>query len=71
MGVEFRNECVAVDLSLSRRFTSSTSVTPTTDFALSVELIGFGSGQKAGPSGQCRGRRRRQDGRQNGRQSDG
>jgi LPS-assembly protein len=54
MGVEFRNECVAVDLSLSRRFTSSTSVSPTTDFALSVELIGFGSGQKPGPSGQCR-----------------
>jgi LPS-assembly protein len=53
MGVEFRNECIAVDLSLSRRFTSSTSVSPTTDFALSVELIGFGSGQRAGPSRRC------------------
>ncbi|MGA0538995.1 LPS-assembly protein LptD [Neotabrizicola sp. VNH66] len=53
IGVEFRNECVAVDLSLSRRFTSSTSVTPTTDFGLSVDLIGFGSGKAAGPSGRC------------------
>ncbi|VDC30143.1 LPS-assembly protein LptD [Pseudogemmobacter humi] len=53
LGVEFRNECVAVDLSLSRRFTSSDSVTPTTDFGLSVDLIGFGSGRTAGPSRRC------------------
>lgn len=43
-GVAYRNECVAVDLSLSRRFTTSTSVTPSTRFSLSVELAGFGSG---------------------------
>lgn len=54
LGVQYRNECVAVDLSVSRRFTSSTSVTPTTDFGLSVELVGFGGGAKAGPSRQCR-----------------
>jgi LPS-assembly protein len=54
LGLEFRNECIAVDLSLSRRFTSSTSVQPTTDFGLSVDLIGFGSGTAAGPSRQCR-----------------
>lgn len=53
-GVEFRNECVAVDLSLSRRFSSSTSVTSTTDFGLKVDLIGFGSGKAAGPSRRCR-----------------
>lgn len=53
MGVEYRTECVLVDLSLSRRFTSSTSVTPTTSFGLSVELIGFGSGKTAGPSRRC------------------
>lgn len=53
LGVEFRNECVAVDLSLSRRFTSSTSVSPTTDFGLTVDLIGFGGGKTAGPSRRC------------------
>ncbi len=54
LGLTYRNECVLVDLSLSRRFTSSTSVTPTTDFGLSVELVGFGGGATAGPSRQCR-----------------
>ena len=54
LGLQYRNECVAVDLSVSRRFTSSTSVEPTTDFGLSVELVGFGGGATAGPSRQCR-----------------
>jgi LPS-assembly protein len=54
VGLQYRNECVAVDLSLSRRFTSSTSVKPTTDFGLTVELAGFGGGATAGPSRQCR-----------------
>jgi LPS-assembly protein len=53
LSVEFRNECVAVDFSLSRRFTSSTSVSPTTDFGLSVDLIGFGGGKTAGPARRC------------------
>lgn len=44
IGFEYRNECAAVDLSLSRRFTSSTTVTPTTEFSLSVKLNGFGTG---------------------------
>ncbi|MCU0827092.1 MAG: LPS assembly protein LptD [Tabrizicola sp.] len=54
LGLEFLNECVRFDVSLSRRFTSSTSVTPTTDFALSLDLVGFGSGVKAGPARTCR-----------------
>lgn len=54
LGLEYRTDCLAVDLSLSRRFTSSTSVSPTTDFGLSVELIGFGNGTKAGSARQCR-----------------
>lgn len=53
LGLVFRNECLDVNLSLSRRFTSSTSVQPTTDFGLSVELLGFGGGSK-GPSRACR-----------------
>lgn len=55
LGVSFRNECLAVDLSLSRRFTSSTSVKPTTDFSVSLELLGFGGSGAAGPARQCRG----------------
>lgn len=54
LGLSFRNECLSVDLSLSRRFTSSTSVKPTTDFSVSLELLGFG-GAAPGPSRQCRG----------------
>lgn len=43
IGLEYQNECVTVDLSLSRRFTSSTSVNPSTDFGLKVSLNGFGN----------------------------
>ncbi len=43
LGLEYRNECVKVDLSLSRRFTSSGSLAPTTDFGLTVSLTGFGT----------------------------
>ncbi len=54
LGFAFRNECLLVDVSLSRRFTSSTSVKPTTEFGLSLELLGFGGGTGAGPARQCR-----------------
>lgn len=43
VGLEYRNECVSVDLSLSRRFTSSTILEPTTDIGLKVTLNGFGN----------------------------
>ena len=54
LGLTYKNECMEVDLSLSRRFTSSTSVLPTTDFSLSVDLIGFGGSTQAGPARVCR-----------------
>ncbi len=54
MGFAFRNECLLVDLSLSRRFTSSTSVKPTTSFDLSFDLLGFGGKEAAGPARVCR-----------------
>ncbi len=54
LGVEYRNECLSVDLSLSRRFTSSTNVEASTDFGLQVDFLGFGSGRKAGPARVCR-----------------
>ena len=44
IGLSYRSECAVVDLSLSRRFTSSTSVAASTDFNLSVSLVGFGAG---------------------------
>ncbi|MDJ0629869.1 MAG: LPS assembly protein LptD [Rhodobacter sp.] len=42
VGLEYNNECLSVDLSVSRRFTSSTTVAPTTDVGLRVSLNGFG-----------------------------
>ncbi|MBT8410000.1 MAG: LPS-assembly protein LptD, partial [Alphaproteobacteria bacterium] len=44
LGLIYENECIGVDLSVSRRFTSSTSVEPATEFALRVSLTGFGTG---------------------------
>ena len=44
IGVKYENECIGVDLSLSRRFTSNTTVEPVTDIALQVFLVGFGAG---------------------------
>lgn len=44
VGLRYENECMAVDLSLSRRFTSSTNVEPVTDIDLRVSLTGFGTG---------------------------
>ena len=43
LGLTYENECLLVDLSLSRRFTSSDSVSPTTDVGLVVSLRGFGN----------------------------
>lgn len=53
--MEWRNECLKVDLSLSRQFTSSTSVRAVTDVGLTVELLGFGGASRPGPARACRG----------------
>ncbi|QBF31625.1 organic solvent tolerance protein [Thalassococcus sp. S3] len=42
IGLAYRNECVEVDLSLNRRYTSSTSVEPSTDFGFNIAFRGFG-----------------------------
>lgn len=53
-GLTFRNECMAVDLSLSRRFATSTNLTASTRFGLRVELLGL-TGRSLGPAGRsCR-----------------
>ena len=54
IGLGYRNECVDVELSLSRRFATSTSIDPTTDFGFRVSLNGVGG--KTGPTrNKCRG----------------
>ena len=54
LGVEWRNECVTVDLSVSRRYTSSTTVDPSTDYGLSVSLAGFSASSATGrPAARC------------------
>lgn len=53
IGLSYVSECVAVDLSLSRRFTSSTSVAASTDFNLSVSLVGFGAGSGGSARKSC------------------
>ncbi|MBU2982769.1 LPS assembly protein LptD [Lentibacter algarum] len=55
IGLQYRNECVRVDLSLSRRFTSSTILSPSTDMSLTVGLLGFNAGTRdASYARQCR-----------------
>ncbi|WP_319826450.1 LPS-assembly protein LptD [Thalassovita sp.] len=44
LGLRYTNECVEVDLSVSRRFTSSSTVDPSTNFGFTVGLKGFSSG---------------------------
>ena len=41
LGLGYENECVAVDLTFERRFTTSTTVEPETSFGFTVALRGF------------------------------
>lgn len=52
--VGFKNECLSADLSVSRTYASSTSVTPNTVFGLQVALLGFGGTGQQGPAQVCR-----------------
>ena len=42
LGVRYENECVRLDLSLSRDFTSSATFRPVTDFTFAVAFGGYG-----------------------------
>ncbi len=42
IGLQYATECVSLDVSLSRKYSSSTSVDPDTTFGLTVQLAGFG-----------------------------
>ncbi|WP_171099517.1 LPS-assembly protein LptD [Ruegeria sp. HKCCD7255] len=49
LGVTYRNECVQVDLSARRRFTSNSTIEPSTEFGFTVALTGYsvdGGGRK-------------------------
>ncbi|MFV0385248.1 LPS-assembly protein LptD, partial [Paracoccus sp. (in: a-proteobacteria)] len=48
LDLTYRNECLAVQMGLSRRFSNSDDIDPETSFDLSVQLGGFGR-QKDGP----------------------
>ncbi len=41
LGLQYRNECIEIDLAVSRRFTSSIILTPSTDFSFTIGLNGF------------------------------
>ena len=54
VGIQYRNECVTVDLSASRRYTSSTTVEPSTSYGLQISLDGFAAGRGGGgPRAEC------------------
>ena len=48
IGLDYETDCIRIDLSVTRRYATSTSVTPTTDFGFRVSLLGVGNGQKQG-----------------------
>ncbi|MEY8882659.1 LPS-assembly protein LptD [Donghicola sp. XS_ASV15] len=48
VGLQYENECVKVDLSASRRFTSSDNLDPSTSVGLTVALTGFSAGRGSG-----------------------
>ncbi len=48
----YENECVDMELSVSRRYTTSATLEPATEFGLTVALNGFGAGRE----GRSRGR---------------
>ncbi|TNC73370.1 LPS-assembly protein LptD [Rubellimicrobium roseum] len=56
LGLVWRNECVEVDVSVGRRYTSTDEAGPSTDFGLSINLNGFSAGRQARVTpGRCRG----------------
>ena len=54
IGLQWQNECVTVDISASRRFTSSSTVEPTTTFGISGSIGSFSTGRStAGATTGC------------------
>ncbi|WP_371154439.1 LPS-assembly protein LptD [Jannaschia sp. 2305UL9-9] len=53
LGLTYRSDCVTVDFDVERRFTSTTTLQPSTSFGLSVELAGFGADDSAKRARKC------------------
>lgn len=55
-GLEYQNECIDVDFSMTRRYADSSAVDPTTDVGFRVSLAGVGNGSSKAPRRRsCRG----------------
>ncbi|MGR3492858.1 MAG: LPS-assembly protein LptD [Shimia sp.] len=54
LGLTYLNECVEVELSVSRRYATSSTIEPDTNFGLQVGLRGFGTGTDAPERRTCR-----------------
>jgi len=53
-GLEYGNECIDMDFSVSRTFTTSNNVPPATRYSLRVKLAGLGSnGERKWPARKC------------------
>lgn len=48
VGLTYVSDCVKVDFEVSRRFTNTTTLEPSTRFGISVGLTGFGAGNEGG-----------------------
>ncbi|MCU4653899.1 LPS assembly protein LptD [Roseibacterium sp. SDUM158016] len=44
--IGYENECIDMEFSVSRRYTTSTTLEPSTEFGLTVALNGFGAGRE-------------------------
>ncbi len=53
-GLVYRGDCLAVDLSLSHRFATSTSVSESTTIGLRVDLLGIGGAPATSTGAACR-----------------
>ncbi|PWJ21056.1 LPS-assembly protein LptD [Jannaschia seohaensis] len=53
LGLTYRTDCVSVDFDVERRFTSTTTLRPSTSFGLSVGLAGFGAEDRARRARKC------------------
>jgi LPS-assembly protein len=46
LALTYQNECVDMEFSVSRRYTTSATVVPATEFGLTISLNGFGAGRQ-------------------------
>ncbi|MGV6840098.1 MAG: LPS-assembly protein LptD [Planktomarina sp.] len=43
MGLRYKNECIDINLTASRRFSTNSNVQASTDYVLSIDVLGFGT----------------------------